>query len=832
MNIIRRIIFFITLLLFVFTSNAQRPENDADGKISGRLIDSISGKPVDYASISLSFQGNDKVVNGVTSDTKGNFALTNVADGTYKVSVYFIGYKTYVKNNIVVGGENTSIVLGDIKLVSTQTKLKAAEISAEKSLVEYKIDKVVFNAENDITSQGGVATDILKKVPQVSVDVDGTVELQGNSNIRFLINGKPSTMFGNNIADVLQSIPASQIQSIEAITSPGAKYDAQGTGGIINIILKKNKAQGFNGSVSLSAGTRLENGSLNIGARRGKFGVNAFFSGNAQLTSTTITSLDRLSQDPLAMQSSRLLQNGTGDFNRNGFETGIEFDWEISPKDNITAALGGERFENNNSGVINRRSILMDASGNSLSDINNRINTNGQGLANAFDYSFSYTRKFDKEDQELEFVYDASNGGNFSHYKQTQKYLIPDSLFSGSYGNNPGIENEKEIELNYTQPVGEDVVIETGAKAFLTHVKSTSEVFLLNLPSDTYAYNTNQSLALDYNSNVFAGYLSGDFPLFDFFDVKAGCRFEHTDINGTSSNAGTVNIKPYDTWVPSGILSHTFEGHQTLKISYTHRIERPEFRDLNPFVNLYDPKNITTGNPYLRPEQANNFELVYNRSFEKGASIMTTLYYRGNIDDIQAYTTYYPSYKVGDSTYTNVAVSRRENIGKEDNIGLSIYASVPVTKKISLRTNSSCYQRYITNIINPGNNISGFMYRGNLNITYQVDSTLSIEIFGNFSSRKINAQGKMPSATTYNFAFRKQFYHKKASIAVTATNPFNKYIDQRTDLSGLNFTSSSLRQLPYRSFGINFTYKFGKLEFKKEEKEPEDTNLTKPPEGN
>ena len=201
--------------------------------------------------------------------------------------------------------------------------LASVTVTSKAPIVENKIDKIVYNAANDITSQGGVALDVLKKVPQVTVDIDGNVELQGNSSIRFLINGKPSSVFGNNLADALASIPASQIKSIEAITSPGAKYDAQGTGGIINIILKDSKVQGYNGSINLGAGSRLENGSVNLNIRHHNFGVNAFFSGNAQLSSHTPILQDRLSKDTATKQSTHLVQNGYTDFDRNGYQSGI-----------------------------------------------------------------------------------------------------------------------------------------------------------------------------------------------------------------------------------------------------------------------------------------------------------------------------------------------------------------------------------------------------------------------------------------------------------------------------------------------------------------------------
>lgn len=815
----------ILFFLFSFPSEAQN-ENSAAGKITGRIIDSLSGEPIEYATISLFTQHENKVVNGTTADSKGAFKLTNVSVGTYKMIIDFIGYKRIEKNNVVVSAENSSVNMGIIKISSKQTTLTEVTVTGEKNLIVNKIDKMVYLAEKDITSQSGVAADVLKKVPQVSVDVDGNVELQGNSSIRFLINGKPSVLFGSNVADVLQSIPASQVQSIEIITSPGARYDAEGTGGIINIILKKSNAHGINGNISLSGGTRLENGSLNLNARKGKFGVNVFFSGNAQLLSATINAMDRLSKDTTTL--SRLLQTGKSDFSRNGYQSGVGFDWDITPKDNITGTFGYDYFGNSNTGSANRETLLSGVSGNRLSDINDVINTSNKFHEYAYDWELAYKKKFKKEDHVLEVLFNSSNGNIYSYYEQTQKHLSPDAIFNSSYGNNPGIENETNIEVNYSMPLGKDVVFETGAKTGMDHENSKSDVYLLNTSSGIYDFNVAQSSSLDFKRIVYAGYLSATFKLFKILDIKTGFRDEYTEAKVDFSNAGIVHIKPYNTVIPSMVISRTFKCDQTLKISYTHRIERPEYRDMNPFINVNDPNNISTGNPNLHPEIGDKIELGYNRTFKKGATINPTIFYRGNMDDIQSYTVYYPLYKIGDSTYTNVAISTRENIGREDNYGLNLFASIPVSKKINLRSNISCFERYIKTGIVTGGNIHGINYRANLNASYQLSSTMIIELLGNFNSPRINAQGTMPSFTTYNFAFRKQLFHKKGSIAITATNFFDKYVNQKTELAGQNFTISNTRQLPYRSFGFNFTYKFGRMEFKNENA-MEDINLTNPP---
>ncbi|MFI5222049.1 MAG: TonB-dependent receptor domain-containing protein [Bacteroidia bacterium] len=808
----------ILFLLFAFHLKAQQIPVKAKGKITGKIIDSITGKPVDYATISLAQGGNDgkdKMVNGTTTDESGSFVLNDIAEGNYKLFIYFIGYQTVVKS-IVISKTNSTVSFKVIKLVSKQTQLKEVTISTQKSLIENKIDKIVYNAEQDLTSQGGVATDMLKKVPQVSVDVNGNVELQGNANIRFLINGKPSTMFGNNLADVLQSIPASQIQSIEVITSPGAKYDAEGTGGIINIILKKTTAQGINGNVSLSAGTRLENGSFNLSARKGNFGVNAFLSGNGMLTSTTLNAMDRTSQDASSNQTSRLIQNGNSDFYRLGYQTGLNMDWELNKKNNITASFSYNSYANSGIGATTRQSLLQDVNGNTLSNVYNSIDANNRFHFQTYDWSISYKKTFAKEDQELDILYNASYGINSSYYQQIQKDSS-NTAYSGSNANNPGTDRQTNISINYTHPLSKAVILETGAKTVLSQVITSTDVSLFNPSNSEFVYNAQQSNALNYNRYIYAAYISATFKL-KYFDLRVGCRDEYTE---TKADFPNVSINPYNSVVPSGLISHTFKGNQTLKLSYTHRIQRPDYRDLNPFYNLSDPKNIFTGNPGLAPEIADNIELGYNKSFEKGANIYVAIFSRRSNYDIQPYTVYYPSLSIGDSVYKNVSVSTRQNIGLENNYGMNVYISIPATSKISLRSNLAAFQRYITNTIDPGYNVSGFNYRVNLNVSYQVTSTLVMEAFGNFNSPRVGVQGTMPSFTTYNFAFRKLFFHKKASFAFTTTNPFNEYVDQKTVLNGQNFRMTSLRQLPYRSFGINITYKFGKLEFKKEKNQEE-----------
>ncbi|HSY76747.1 MAG TPA: outer membrane beta-barrel family protein, partial [Bacteroidia bacterium] len=474
-------------------------------------------------------------------------------------------------------------------------------------------------------------------------------------------------------------------------------------------------------------------------------------------------------------------------------------------------------------GLNNRESILQDMYGNKLSDSTNLLNTASNYTSRSLDWDLDYKKEFKKEGQELDISYNSSIGTDFNHYIQAIENVPSDMATSGSYANNPDMSRSTTVGIDYTHPVNDSLSFEAGAKAEYYNVNSTSDVYLLSPENNTYAYSTTESNSLTYQTGVYAAYASCSFRMFRWLDVKLGYRDEYTMTTANFSQVGNVNIPSYNTPIPSILIAHKLKNNQMLKLGYSHRIERPDAGDLNPFFNASDPQNVTTGNPYLKPELGNKIEFSYSKTFDKGSNLFITLFYRGNIDDIQPYVTYYPSLKIGDSTYSNVAVTTRSNIGSEDNYGINVYGSVPVTKKLNIRGNLSGFQRYINTGLSTGGNISGFNYRTNVNVTYDISSSFTAEAFSNYSSPRINAQGTIPSFTSYSFALRKQLFKKKGSIAITATNAFSKYVVQVTNLTGQNFTMVSTRQVPYQSFGFNFTYKFGKLEFK-EDKTPDNSN--------
>ena len=810
------------LLLFISTTiiSQEKFAPVQGGKILGSVMDSASHQPVEYATISLHLGGSKKAINGGTTDKKGNYIIDNVDLGTYSLLVESIGFKPLTINNVEVYKSKGVINLKVISLIPKSNTLQTVTVTAQAKFIENRIDKMVFNAEKDITSQTGVATDILKKLPQVSVGIDGNVELAGSSSIRFLINGKPSSAFGNNITDVLQAIPANQIKSIEVITNPGAKYDAQGIGGIINIILKKNNAQGINGNLSLSAGTRNENASFNFNVRRGAFGMHAFVSGNARLRATSTSQSDRETLDTADKTKVSFLQYGQSSGTRHGFQTGMGFDWTYKEKNSFSGGVSYNQFGSNGLGFNNQLQNIFANGGNGsvISNINTLNNIDNAFKAHNVDANLYYKRTFAKADEELEIALNSSHGNSVNTANNLQYALPYDVLNYARHSRNPGHQNENELRIDYGVPLKKNVIFGSGSKISFVDITSNSNVNKLlssthNVVADPFLTNS-----LNYHQKVYALYAELSFPVFKLFDAKLGERYERTEIEAFYSNAQVQkDIPGYNSLVPSVYLMKKLgENGGNLKLSFSKRIGRPDYGDLNPFINTSDPKNISTGNSNLQPEKSYRYELAYNKDLGKSGSFMVNLFYRKNENDIQPFVVYYPSFQVGDSVFTNVAVSTRQNIGTENNTGINIFDDFRVNTKFSVRTNISMFHRKIINAIDKGYDVTSFNYRLNMNGSYQFSSTLAAEFFGNFSSPRNEAQGKYPSFTSYSFAIRKQFWNKNGSLALTATNPFKETISQRTELFGPNFVVNNVRNIPFRSIGINFTYKFGRLEFKKD----------------
>jgi len=786
----KQILLFAIMLLTGLQVSAQ---SGIKGTVTGSVIDSVSKQPVDYATIALYPAGQTTSVNGTIADDKGKFSISDVPAGKYRMVVNFLGYAEKGIENITVKGG--SLNMGTILLSSSATQLSAVDIQGEKPLIENKIDRLVYNAEKDVTSAGGDATDVLRKVPLLSVDMEGNVSLRGDQNVKILINGKPSGAMSNSVGDALKMIPADQISNVEVITSPSAKYDSEGTSGIINIVTKKKDIAGVNGSVSTGIGTRQNNSNANLNVRKGKFGVVANGGAHWMWPQTTVNSLSKVGVDGTSLLS----QSGSSKAKRGGGRGSIGLDYDLNEKNLFNTTFTLSEF-----------GMDLDGFSNSIypNSILNSSTVQDRGF-NGFDWSAGYTRKFDKEKQELSFV------GQFSRNNNNTDYT---TLYEGGsrvneMGINDGRNDELTLQIDYAHPIKEKATLEVGVKTIIRDINSLSE--LKELIGSDYVLNPDRSSDYDYNQDVGAGYASLNYNLSEKYQIMAGVRAEYTKLNGESIGNGLPFENDYLNVLPSAVINRKLGAMSSLKLSYNQRIQRPSLYYLNPFRNTSDPVSQSEGNPELKPELSHNIELGYS-TFIKGTVINASLFYRLTNDVIESLTTTIDNPENPDQP---ILLQTYDNIGKNKSFGSNIFVSVTPVKDLTLRTNLSLYS-YNTDASLVSDDLSTeadkthFMYRAFVNGSYNIANGFIAETFFMVNSPRRTFQGTSPSFNMWSIGFKKELFDKKASIGINIIDPFNETKTFDSEIRTPDYRQETSFAVPFRSFGFTLSYKFGKLDFK------------------
>lgn len=793
---------FYILSLFLFVINntfAQYPgnanaQNGIVGKISGVIIDSLTKEPVDYAAVSLSAVKQTKSINGALADEKGAFKLEKVTPGKYRLTISFIGYNTKIIEPVATTNGKPDLNLGTVILVPSNKVLQEVVVEGQANIIENKIDKLVYNAEKDVAISGGTAVDVLRKVPLLSVDYDGNVSLRGSSNIKVLINGKPSGTMAGNIADALKAIPADQIKNVEVITSPSAKYDAEGTSGIINIITKKNNLEGISGSVNAGVGTRQNSGNINLNAKTGRLGLYANAGGYYSWPQTSIITFDR--------------QNDNGDYNKqNGESTtdrlatngSIGADYDFNKYNSVSSNLKVNWFQfgvdgfNNNS----NRFGLDQSDFKRLTDNKNKVI--------GFDWNNDYTHKFKKDGQELTFAWQLSRSELNNDYNS----FIEQSLRK-EIGASDAINKESTFQLDYTHPF-KGITLETGAKVIIRNIDNDSKVDSTDISGGNAIPVPNRNFIYDYSQNVFAGYASLGFTVAKKYGIKAGARYEQTEISGNDAGSGTFAPfkNDYGNFVPSVVVSRTFKNFQTVKLSYNKRIQRPSVFYLNPFRNAADFYNQSEGNPYLSPEVSDNFELGYSR-FIKTTVINASFYYRNTQNVIENVV---KQIEIDNQT---VSLTRFENVGRNNSFGFNFFGSVNPIKPLTLRGNFNVYTYDITlgqssMGLSNAENKTYLMYNAFISGTYTLPKGFTFETFLIANSPRRTFQGKNPSFNMWNLGMKKELFDKKGSVGINVIDPFNNRKNFKSEIKGDGFTQINNFSIPFRSVGVNFSWRFGNL---------------------
>lgn len=801
----------LILTLAICTSTVKLNAQTENGKITAKVVDAQTNETIPFASAMILNRKTKAIVKGMQTDANGNLLMTALPKGVFTFKISYVGYQTMVRDSVSISDAQQEVSLGTIKMKPAKgTALKEVAITAQKSTMQLGIDKKVFSVDQSLVSEGGSASDLLQNVPSVQADMDGNVSLRGSTGVKVLIDGKPSMIAGGNVAQILQSIPASSIESVELITNPSAKYDAEGQSGIINIVLKKNKKLGLNGSLALTAGNRDNyNASTSLSFQNSKVNIYGNYSyryGNRLGGGySNITYLNPTFPTAFANQNtdSKSLDKG------HNFKAGL--DYYLAEK-SILSFTGGFNIRDNE-----RSELLsidkLNPSKNPL-ERSRRDNSN-KGSGGSYDLSLDFVQKFKKPKEELTFNFSFSDGTNDNY----QNYLTDVYYANGTEVNTlpviqindgKGTNRSYNAQADYTLPIGAAGKIEAGYRSQIRYAENN--MFSTNFNHLSGEYDINFALTNEFNSKdqVHALYINYQNQVKNF-GYQVGLRAEDATLDtrlGMYDKTGGLSYVPgkvdYTRLYPSVFLTQKFKAEQQLQLSYSRRVNRPRGWDTNPFLDVSDPLIWRQGNPNLRPEDVHAYELSYSKYWKK-ITFISTAYMRQTNDVIQRIRT--------EADENGVTIVTPQNLTRELSSGLELIGRFDVAKAWNFTTNVNLYQRKINGV--PAYGIvdnSGFSWNANLTNNFVLPYNITLQIKGDYRSREVMAQGKRNSNYVVDAGAKYDFKNKKSSLSFNIKDVFNTRNWSMTS-GAANAITDFRRNMQGTMASLTYAYRFGKNDF-------------------
>lgn len=779
---------WIKILLFTFLLPATLFSQDKQGKLIGTVKDTTN-KAITYATISLLKAGKAEAVKRTFTNNKGNFEL--FADtGKYILAISHIGFPDNSINVIIKSGDNT---LNDIILTSVANQLKDIVITVTKPLIEQGDDKLTYNVESDPAAKSETASDVLRKTPLVTVDGDGNVQLNGQTNFKILLNGRETSMFAINVKDALKNFPASVISKIEVITSPSAKYDAEGVGGIINIITKK-KVIGYNGYLSSYYSTLnnySESATLNL--KTGKIGVSGYIG-----TSGAAKNIRSLVNNETTPFGTAVFLKRTLTGERLGKNLGtfgnLEVTYDIDSFKTIAFYGNIGRFTSK--GDVDQTIITehnLQPSETAYFFQNNSSKNPNSGVGTDFIKRFK-----NQPDKELTFRF---NGQFSKNYLLNNSYQ--DNPSQDRYVANESLSKNKEFtyQVDLAQPLKAKQKLETGVKAILRSASSDFTSMIKYNSTDNYKINPSNSNTFNYHQEVYSLYASYSFN-FKKISLRTGARGEYTNVHGDFISSNTVVNRQYFNLIQNVVITRKFSSVYTLTGSYNMRLQRPYISNLNPFVNNNDSLNISYGNPKLGPQI---FHVVsFQNRFVKGNFFASASLYG-------SYTNNMIVQFVSFDKSTGVTSTTSANVGKENQCTLGFNFSTPLGKKLNIGFNTLLRYTKVENTLNllqKGEGLSGNAFT---NFNYKVAGHFTISGSGGIMKGSYALINTPSIQSFYQVNFGYKFLKEKLAVTMNVNNFHDRYMRYRTETDDPNFKIVSTNVNPYRVIYFGTTYNFGKL---------------------
>jgi len=772
-----------------------------NASIRGTVLDSALRKPVEFATIALLNSTTDTPIRGTTTDSNGQFSFLQIESGMYRLQLSFVGYENRTSTLIVVSTAQPTIALPPLLLKNSNQMLGEVTVTARRELIEDKEDRLVYNAGSDLSNAGGTAIDVLKKTPLLTVDPDGTIQLKGSTSIKVLVNNKPSSIMARSISEALQMIPADIIKSVEVITSPSARYDAEGTAGVINIITK-SRLQGLTGGLNATTGNRTNNVGGNINIRRYKVGLTAYGGANMFRNDGGSESVRRTSV--VGQSGSELRQTNTfSNRGRSGFGSfNLDYDLDSTNQFGIDGSFStGNRLSNS---IRDTRYGASDTSQSHLPVPFSRYTDNASGDLN-LDGNVNYTHLFKRPEQTLTFLTQYNRSANDSRYELSQ-FLLPQNerINYREHNSNQNRTGEFTLQLDYDHPFKTgNKKLEAGAKSISRHVGSD---YRLESATDSTDFMNDPRRAnqFDYQQWIVSSYVSFRISTPRKWSYTMGLRYEATRIDANFVSTRTLFAQHYQNLLPNVAISKRLTDNRRLRLSYNQRIQRPSIFFLNPYTNSTDPKNISFGNPYLNPELAHSVEITYSTFSRKGMAVNGSVFSRLTNNAIERVTTV---------DMANVASNTYQNIARNATYGFNLYMGGQPYKNWQL--NGSVGLNYnVLNSIALNIRNTNLNYRISLNTSLSLPSDYSLQAQASYNSARIQLQSQSSGFVNYGLSVRKEFKPSKLVLTLNLENLFSRYNTITTQFRTVTFVTDGSNYNAYRTMRLSANWRFGRLDSK------------------
>ncbi|WP_027136505.1 outer membrane beta-barrel protein [Gaetbulibacter saemankumensis] len=779
-------IFSLFLLMISFASGAITDKNFT---VSGKVIDSETKQPLEYATISFYSVEAQKVVDGTITDVNGNFSI-KIKPGIYDISTEYISYKSYkLSNKKIIENLNLGVIALDLDLES----LGEVEIIAERTTVEVKLDKKIYNVGQDLTVRGGNVSDVLDNVPSVSVDAEGNVALRGNDNVRILINGKPSGLVGLNSTDALRQLPADAIEKVEVITSPSARYESEGTAGILNIIIRRSKLLGLNGALTANVGHPDAAGiSGNINYRTGN--VNIF------------NTLSYRYNESIGNWYSYTTYKNNGNIldekrnwvdTRKGVTNNIGVEWYINDSASLTTSFVYNDGSNDNNST--NRLLQYDSNNNLIGQslrFDPKLNDNKN-----LQYSVNFTKEFETEGHKFSF--------DFQHEDNSDDNLSLIEVDGVNTDILTELNDEAKILLraDYVLPIGDNNQFEMGYRGDYSDRTTDYKVELLNENTGEFELDKNLSNVFNFRNYIHAAYAQFGSKI-NKFSYLLGLRMENTQLTLDQPTSGDFEKRNYTGLFPTVNLSYEFSERENLTLGYNRRLSRPWSFFLNPYPSRSSLTNIFQGNPGLDPTYAGKFDLGYLNRLGK-FTLSSSAYYQHSINIIKFISEDTGETVIIDGQEVPVIKRGPANIATEDRYGFEFNLTYNPSRKWRVNTDFNIFNSIIEGDYQDVNfDSKNVSWTVRLSNKYTLPGSVDWQTNLNYNGPSQDAQNKRDGMFSTNMALSKDLFKEKASLAFNVNDLFNTRV-----MTGIvdteDFTTErNLRFRGGRTYNLSFTYRF------------------------